>query len=745
MRRLPVLLLGFVLACGSAAKPVDAPPAEPRELTNLRAFARLYGVLRFFHPSDEAAALDWNRYAVLGVERVRGARDAGELETALEALVLPIAPTVQILGAGEPAADPPAPASTDGLDLVAWQHKGPGLEGGAGPYVSKRTSRPATIAADGGAGWTAVSQAIDATGHRGKPFRLRARVKVGANVQAGAWARVDREGGAPGFFDNMGDRMIDAAAWTEAVIEGTIDRDAAQLAFGGLVMGAGEAWFDDFELTIGGAAITLANPGFADGTDGWGGGIAKGNGRGEAGYTFTADGGALHVAPAGGTVLRIDLFVEQPAAGEIVEVDLGGGLRARVPIALWSKDGHTLPAADPAPITAALAAVGTGLDDADARIADLIVTWSVLDQFYPYFDVAAADWPGALDRALVDGLDDAVAADHAKTLGRLVAAVEDGHGNALVAAGPEEALPLRLGWVEDRLVVLGSAVPELARGDVIEAIDGVPAAEALDAEIALRSGSPQWRREIALTLVGRGAPGSSAALRVARAGGAAAEVTVARGQPPAEEFAHPPLVKLDGGVWYVDLERSNQADIAAKTAEIAKAPGVVFDLRGYPNGTHAVLQHLMTAPEQDRWMHVARIIRPALPGAPRPEPLWDSMGWDLTPAEPRITGTAVFLTGGGAISYAESVMGYVEALGLPIVGAPTAGTNGNIRRVALPTGSSVIFTGMKVTRHDGTRSHLEGIRPTIPVEPTLAGIRAGHDEVLDRALELIRETASAPR
>ena len=44
----------------------------------------------------------------------------------------------------------------------------------------------------------------------------------------------------------------------------------------------------------------------------------------------------------------------------------------------------------------------------------------------------------------------------------------------------------------------------------------------------------------------------------------------------------------------------------------------------------------------------------------------------------------VFLTDGGAISYAESVMGYVEALGLDIVGGPTAGTNGNVRRVNLP-------------------------------------------------------------
>jgi C-terminal processing protease CtpA/Prc len=118
--------------------------------------------------------------------------------------------------------------------------------------------------------------------------------------------------------------------------------------------------------------------------------------------------------------------------------------------------------------------------------------------------------------------------------------------------------------------------------------------------------------------------------------------------------------------------------------------------------------------------------------------MWDSEGWDLEPIAPRFRGKVVFLTGPGAISYAESCMGYVEALGLPIVGGATAGTNGNVREVMLPSGGRYYFTGMKVTRHDGTRSHLEGIRPTVPVERTLAGVRAGRDEVLERGIALVR-------
>lgn len=569
------VLLICMLACG--AHSAGAPQSAFQELENLRAFARLYGVLRFFHPSDEAAAIDWNRFAVLGVDRVRASRNSIELEAALEDLVLPIAPTVQIRGINEPGK---AAALPPGDTLVSWQHRGPGFDSESqGTYQSRRTGR------------------------------------VAENAE--------------------------------------------------------------------------------------------------------------------------DLFEERVAAGEVAEVRLGGGLTARIPLAVWSKDGHTLPGSDPAPIIAALEHVHATVDDADARIADLIVAWSVFDQFYPYFDVIDTDWQAVLDRTLLDGLDDTSARDHERTLRRLVAALEDGHGRVSVPPDELASLPLQLSWAEGKLVVLAPAAPGLVRGDVITAIDGVPAAEALDAEMALLSGSPQWKRIRVLRWIGARPAGEPIPLRVARAG-ETVEVSVAAGEPPAREYSQPPVAQLEGGVWYFDLTRATPGDIAANIEALARAPGVIFDSRGYPNETDGVLNHLLSKPDTDQWMHVARIVRPALPGEPRPKPTWQGFGWDLVPAEPHITGHVVFLTDGRAISYAESVMGYVEALGIDIAGSPTAGTNGNIRRVTLPTGSTVVFTGMKVTRHDGSRSHLVGIRPTIPVEPTVAGIREGRDEVLDRALEVIR-------
>ena len=84
-------------------------------------------------------------------------------------------------------------------------------------------------------------------------------------------------------------------------------------------------------------------------------------------------------------------------------------------------------------------------------------------------------------------------------------------------------------------------------------------------------------------------------------------------------------------------------------------------------------------------------------------------------------------------------MGIVEAYRLgEIVGEATAGTNGNINQNDLPLGYKMIWTGMRVLKHDGSRHHGVGIVPTLKVSKTIAGVRAGHDEQLERALELLK-------
>jgi hypothetical protein len=44
---------------------------------------------------------------------------------------------------------------------------------------------------------------------------------------------------------------------------------------------------------------------------------------------------------------------------------------------------------------------------------------------------------------------------------------------------------------------------------------------------------------------------------------------------------------------------------------------------------------------------------------------------------------------------------------------------------------------MKVVKHDGSQHHLIGIQPTVPLGRTLAAVREGRDEYIERALRII--------
>ena len=50
-----------------------------------------------------------------------------------------------------------------------------------------------------------------------------------------------------------------------------------------------------------------------------------------------------------------------------------------------------------------------------------------------------------------------------------------------------------------------------------------------------------------------------------------------------------------------------------------------------------------------------------------------------------------------------------------------------------------MFTGIGVYYHDGTETQRIGIVPDIEIKPTIEGIRAGKDEVLEKAIEWIKE------
>jgi hypothetical protein len=378
-----------------------------------------------------------------------------------------------------------------------------------------------------------------------------------------------------------------------------------------------------------------------------------------------------------------------------------------------------------------------GAFDVNVRLADIVVAWNVFRHFYPYWTETAVNWEARLRPQLEGAYNAKTREEQREALRRLVADARDGHGGVVDTrqADRPARLPIQLSAVENRIVVTATDVPgEVPIGAVLTSIDGVSANERLSEAMQLASGTTQWKQSRALQEIVTCAKGAVVAIGLDVGSGARqAQLPCNAVRPPAEKRPEP-VVQLSPGIWYVDLTRAQMAQVRPVLEQIARAKGVVFDVRGYPTDAGAaILPHLIDEPEHDRWMHVAKIVGPFGQSAGS-----QSAGWDVTPTPPRIRGGVVFMTDGRAISYAESVMGYVADRKLgTIVGGTTAGTNGNVAVFEVPGGFRISFTGMRVTRHDGhSPHHLLGAAPDVSIAPTIVSIREGRDAVLERAVEL---------
>ena len=197
---------------------------------------------------------------------------------------------------------------------------------------------------------------------------------------------------------------------------------------------------------------------------------------------------------------------------------------------------------------------------------------------------------------------------------------------------------------------------------------------------------------------------------------------------------------LPSGVGYVDLARlqSNEVDRMFETIKDTKA--TIFDMRGYPNGTAWAIAPRLSKMRNPVAALFSQPMREGVaigddgPGAPTyqfEDRLPDAHGTHYG-------GRVVMLIDEMAASQAEhTCLMFEAATDVTFIGTPTAGVNGDATNLVLPGGIKASFSGDAVRHADGRQLQRIGIQPTIRVAPTIAGLAAGRDEVLEAAVEFL--------
>jgi Peptidase family S41 len=383
----------------------------------------------------------------------------------------------------------------------------------------------------------------------------------------------------------------------------------------------------------------------------------------------------------------------------------------------------------------------------EQRLATVMLTWNIIQHFYPYRPVLAqAQWTAGLPQALQQAAQATSEAEILAAIRTLLARLPDRH----VAIGPKTRTGLRivpapwalqLALVENQVMVQQAPVAMAARGSVLTHVNGRPVDSLLDSlQTMLPATSPAVARQLAvdqlLTNLAANAPTATLTFRDSMGHDTSPKWAFRRLRGSARPVL-PPVREVEPGMVYLDAARLRYSDFQRALPRLQAARGLIIDLRQRPHyDLLRVLPHFAQQPLRSDSLDLPVLRQPAFRGAV----FAGEKSARQMPQPPRIAASKVFLVGPHTFSYGETITELVRRCRLgQLVGQTTGGTNGEMNFASIGRTYLLSWTGRRVVSRSGSYQGV-GIAPDEAVPLTLRQIAAGQDADLLRATELLRKT-----
>jgi C-terminal processing protease CtpA/Prc len=383
------------------------------------------------------------------------------------------------------------------------------------------------------------------------------------------------------------------------------------------------------------------------------------------------------------------------------------------------------------------------LPDAGFQLLGLYRFWNIVAYWFPYRDVIGEDW-GKILAEFVPRI--ALARDagaYRLQMMALIARIHDTHANlwsSLDVRPPvgDCQIPVNVRFVEDVPVVTGSTVDAgttlpLKPGDVITHIDGVAVSKLTRdwAPYYAASNDPTRLRDIGRSMT-KGACGK-VAIRIRREEHEieidTERISVSASNRGWHDVPGDTFRLLSPEIAYLKLSSVKAEDAVSYVERASGAKALIIDIRNYPSAFMVfALGSLLVDKDTDFVRFTVGDL--SNPGAFR----WGNP-LSLKPQKPHFPGRILILVDEVSQSSAEyTTMALRVSPRSKVFGSTTAGADGNVSPIPLPGGLRGMISGIGVFYPDKKPTQRVGIIPDVVVKPTIAGIRAGRDEVLEAAV-----------
>jgi C-terminal processing protease CtpA/Prc len=450
------------------------------------------------------------------------------------------------------------------------------------------------------------------------------------------------------------------------------------------------------------------------------------------------------------------LFENIPNAFECYNAKVDSGIYCKVPLTLLYDGSHTLGKNIDYNYDSLINKINNlNIEKAfnthdNIWLADIIITWNIIQHFYPYFDTIVIDWEKILDETLRETVLDKSDEEFSSTLSKMMAKLQDGHAfvsnkNKQVSYG----LPIRVEFIQNQIVVVATEDTLFHKGDIIKNLDGTDALEILQQIEQHEPGSKQLKEYMACIDFGQGSVNSPVELEIIR-NDSNISINTKRVIKPdnffrtrLSEYNFEPIKRIADGIYYLNLLTVDQKQFDDSLKVLSNAKGIIFDLRWtsvLKENAKMFNPNMIVGNLCSEDITTERFYTPAIVYPDRVKMSFIEDVFPIYPDTPYFKSKNIFLVDPNVISHLETFLGTVKQYHLgEIVGRVTAGVNGNINPIILPGGFETMFTGLKVLNHDGSQHHLMGIKPDYIIKKTIQAVREGRDEYLEKAMEVLKE------
>ena len=191
---------------------------------------------------------------------------------------------------------------------------------------------------------------------------------------------------------------------------------------------------------------------------------------------------------------------------------------------------------------------------------------------------------------------------------------------------------------------------------------------------------------------------------------------------------------LGEDIGYVTLGNIQTEDILYIKEAFINADGIVIDIRNYPSTFVPFLLGPFFMSEAKPFAKFTK------GNVNNPGEFTYSKPLSIPASGITYAGKLIILVNELSQSQAEyTAMAFRAVPNAIVIGSTTAGADGNVSRITLPGGLETMISGIGVHYPDGKETQRVGIVPDIEVLPTIEGIKQGKDELLEKAIEIIRQ------